>query len=84
MMTMRAHNGRALHVSPTMIPVAGQRVDETKKHCLLVINDGPYGNERAYNGLRLAMDFARRPPLVHFSRPGVALQRPSRGIAADS
>jgi uncharacterized protein involved in oxidation of intracellular sulfur len=27
---------------------------------LFIINDGPYGSERAYNGLRLAMSLARR------------------------
>lgn len=29
------------------------------KH-LFIINDGPYGNERAYNALRLAMNVAKR------------------------
>ena len=29
------------------------------KH-LIIINDGPYGNERAYNALRLAMNVAKR------------------------
>jgi uncharacterized protein involved in oxidation of intracellular sulfur len=28
---------------------------------LFVINDGPYGNERPYNALRLAMKLANRP-----------------------
>jgi uncharacterized protein involved in oxidation of intracellular sulfur len=27
---------------------------------LLIINDGPYGNERPYNALRLAMNLAKR------------------------
>jgi uncharacterized protein involved in oxidation of intracellular sulfur len=27
---------------------------------LIVINDGPYGNERPYNALRLAMNLAKR------------------------
>lgn len=27
---------------------------------LFVINDGPYGNERPYNALRLAMNLAKR------------------------
>jgi uncharacterized protein involved in oxidation of intracellular sulfur len=26
----------------------------------IIINDGPYGNERAYNGLRLALAFLKR------------------------
>lgn len=28
---------------------------------LFIINDGPYGSERAYNGLRLAMNLSKRP-----------------------
>jgi hypothetical protein len=27
---------------------------------LFIVNDGPYGNERPYNALRLAMNMARR------------------------
>ena len=27
---------------------------------LVIINDGPYGNERSYNGLRLAMSLTKR------------------------
>ncbi len=27
---------------------------------LFIINDGPYGNERSYNALRLAMNVAKR------------------------
>ena len=35
---------------------------ETKTtNYLLIINDGPYGNERPYNALRLAMNLAKRP-----------------------
>lgn len=35
---------------------------ETKMtNYLLIINDGPYGNERSYNALRLAMSLAKRP-----------------------
>lgn len=30
-------------------------------HVLIVLNDAPYGNERTYNGLRLAMSIAKRP-----------------------
>jgi len=29
---------------------------DTTKKVLLVINDAPYGNERPYNALRLAMN----------------------------
>jgi uncharacterized protein involved in oxidation of intracellular sulfur len=32
-----------------------------KRSYLFVINDGPYGNERAYNALRLALNLAKRP-----------------------
>jgi uncharacterized protein involved in oxidation of intracellular sulfur len=28
---------------------------------LFIINDSPYGNERPYNALRLALNMARRP-----------------------
>jgi uncharacterized protein involved in oxidation of intracellular sulfur len=28
---------------------------------LFILNDAPYGNERTYNGLRLAMSLAKRP-----------------------
>ena len=39
---------------------------ETKKtNYLLIINDGPYGNERPYNALRLAMNLAKRPEETH-------------------
>jgi uncharacterized protein involved in oxidation of intracellular sulfur len=31
------------------------------KSFLVVLNDGPYGNERSYNALRLAMNLAKRP-----------------------
>ncbi len=30
------------------------------KKFLIVINDGPYGNERAYNALRLAMNLVKQ------------------------
>ena len=31
-----------------------------KQPHLIIINDGPYGTERAYNGLRLAMNLVKR------------------------
>lgn len=31
-----------------------------EKKILFVINDGPYGNERPYNGLRHAMNLSKR------------------------
>lgn len=33
-------------------------VDDTKQF-LIVIDDGPYGNERPYNALRLAMNLSK-------------------------
>ena len=36
-------------------------MDETSSQVLVVINDGPYGNEKAYNALRLAMNLVKRP-----------------------
>ena len=32
----------------------------TKTNYLILINDGPYGNERPYNALRLAMNLGKR------------------------
>jgi uncharacterized protein involved in oxidation of intracellular sulfur len=34
--------------------------DNNETNYLLIINDGPYGNERPYNALRLAMNLAKR------------------------
>jgi uncharacterized protein involved in oxidation of intracellular sulfur len=31
------------------------------KNILLIINDAPYGNERPYNALRLALSLIKRP-----------------------
>ncbi len=33
----------------------------TAQNILIIINDGPYGSERAYNALRLGMDLVKRP-----------------------
>ena len=30
------------------------------KKCLILVNDGPYGNERPYNALRVAMNLTKR------------------------
>ena len=32
------------------------------KHYLFILNEGPYGNERSYNGLRLASAILKRSP----------------------
>ena len=34
------------------------------KNYLLIVNDGPYGNERPYNALRLALNLVKRPEIV--------------------
>jgi uncharacterized protein involved in oxidation of intracellular sulfur len=34
---------------------------EASKSYLIVINDGPYGSERPYNALRLALNVVKRP-----------------------
>ena len=36
---------------------------DTTKDYLFVINDAPYGNERPYNALRLALNLAKRDGL---------------------
>ena len=33
---------------------------DSVKNFLLIINDSPYGNERPYNALRLALNLAKR------------------------
>lgn len=35
--------------------------DNEERNLLFIINDGPYGNERAYNALRLALNVVKRP-----------------------
>lgn len=34
---------------------------ESSKKYLIVINDGPYGSERPYNALRLALNLVKHP-----------------------
>jgi len=34
-------------------------VDQAKSY-LIIVNDGPYGNERSYNALRIAMNLLKR------------------------
>ncbi len=34
--------------------------DNSSQSFLIIINDGPYGNERAYNALRLALTLVKR------------------------
>lgn len=33
---------------------------KVKKQYLLIVNDGPYGNERSYNALRVATNLVKR------------------------
>ena len=35
-------------------------MEDQEKTFLIVVNDGPYGNERPFNALRIAMNLARR------------------------
>ncbi len=35
--------------------------EDGKRTYLFIINDSPYGNERPYNALRLALDLVKRP-----------------------
>lgn len=37
---------------------------ETPSNILFIINDGPYGNERPYNALRLALNLIKRPDVA--------------------
>lgn len=39
---------------------AAHRLDDASMRYLLVLNDPPYGTERSYNGLRLALSLAKR------------------------
>lgn len=36
----------------------------TTQDYLFIINDGPYGNERPYNALRLALNLVKRPDVA--------------------
>jgi len=48
------------------------------QNILLIINDGPYGNERPFNALRLALTLAKRPGVtvrVFMTGDGVACAR---------
>lgn len=48
------------------------------QNILLIINDGPYGNERPFNALRLALTLVKRPAAsvrVFLTGDGVACAR---------
>ena len=36
-------------------------MDAGQKSVVFILNDGPYGNERPYNALRLALNLVQRP-----------------------
>ena len=38
--------------------------ETTSQSILFIINDGPYGSERAYNALRLALNLVQRPGIA--------------------
>ena len=39
-------------------------MNTTSQNTLIIINDGPYGNERAYNALRLALNLVKRTEVM--------------------
>ena len=39
-------------------------MNENPANFLVIINDGPYGSERAYNALRLALNLVKRPQVA--------------------
>lgn len=53
-------------------------MEPNTQNILLIINDGPYGNERPFNALRLAVNLAKRPGVtvrVFLTGDGVACAR---------
>jgi len=36
-------------------------MNETQRDILFILNDAPYGSERPYNALRLALNLVKRP-----------------------
>ena len=36
-------------------------MEPSTENVLLILNDGPYGNERPYNALRLGLNLLKRP-----------------------
>ena len=54
---------------------------DNAKSYLFIINDAPYGNERPYNALRLALDLVKRPEAqvhVFLIGDGVNSRSPAR------
>jgi len=53
-------------------------MDQSTRSILWIINDGPYGNERPFNALRLALNLVKRPTAavhVFLTGDGVACAR---------
>lgn len=53
-------------------------MEPNTQNILLIINDGPYGNERPFNALPLAVNLAKRPGVtvrVFLTGDGVACAR---------
>ncbi len=53
-------------------------MESSTQNILLIINDGPYGNERPFNALRLALNLVKRPGVsvrVFLTGDGVACAR---------
>lgn len=40
--------------------MGGFEIEEKAKQYLLIVNDGPYGSERPYSALRIAMNLAKQ------------------------
>jgi uncharacterized protein involved in oxidation of intracellular sulfur len=54
---------------------------DSRQDTLIIINDGPYGNERAYNAFRLALNLVKRPEVavrVCLTGDGVACAKRSQ------
>lgn len=53
-------------------------MESSTQNILFIINDGPYGNERPYNALRLGLNLVKRPEAsvrVFLTGDGVACAR---------
>jgi uncharacterized protein involved in oxidation of intracellular sulfur len=55
-------------------------MNETQKNVLFIINDAPYGSERPYNAMRLALNLVKRPEVkVRIFLTGDGVQCARRG-----
>lgn len=53
--------------------------DSHPRNILFVINDGPYGNERAYSALRLALNLVKREVTMRVFLTGDGVQCARKG-----